>query len=84
MPPLIQTSVLNIRLDPDERALREAAAEQTHTAVGDFGQRKAIEASETEMLNRSSVTITADDWEQIEAWVRRPAVSTPLSQSLGT
>jgi len=35
-------------------------------------RRKALEAAEIDLLNRSSVTIPAKDWEAFEAWVHSP------------
>lgn len=67
------TSVLSIRVTPDERALLEEAAAQSRTTLSDFMRRKAVEAAETEVLSRSIVTIPAKDWEAFEAWINRPA-----------
>jgi uncharacterized protein (DUF1778 family) len=69
------TSVLSVRVSPDERAILESAAEQTRTSLSDFMRRKSLEAAEVEMLNRSIVTIPAKDWEAFEAWIARPAES---------
>jgi uncharacterized protein (DUF1778 family) len=77
------TSVLSVRVNPDERALLEAAAEQSHTSLSDFVRRKAVEAAEADVLNRSIVTIPAKDWEQFEAWATRPAVTIPALKELG-
>jgi uncharacterized protein (DUF1778 family) len=71
------TSVLSVRVNPDERAILEAAAEQAHTSLSDFMRRKALEAAETEILNRSIVTIPAKDWEAFEIWLQRPAEVIP-------
>lgn len=76
------TSVLSVRVSPDERAILEAAAEQTHTSLSDFMRRKSIEAAEAEMLNRSIVTIPATDWEAFEAWITRPAEAIPALSEL--
>ena len=76
------TSVLSVRVNPDERALLEAAAEQAHTNLSDFIRRKAIEAAEGDVLNRLVVTIPAKDWEQFETWVNAPAVSIPALKEL--
>ncbi|MGP0061791.1 MAG: DUF1778 domain-containing protein [Beijerinckiaceae bacterium] len=71
------TSVLSVRVNPDERAILEAAAEQAHTSLSDFVRRKSVEAAETEVLNRTIVTIPAKDWEAFEAWINRPAEAIP-------
>ncbi len=66
------TSVLSVRVNPDERAILEAAAEQAHTSLSDFVRRKALEAAEAELLTRTIVTIPAKDWEAFEGWINRP------------
>jgi uncharacterized protein (DUF1778 family) len=67
------TSVLSVRVSADERAILEAAAEQSRTSLSDFVRRKALESAEIEVLNRVVVTIPAKDWVAFEAWVTRPA-----------
>ena len=69
----LTTSVLSVRVNPAERAILEAAAEQAHTSLSDFVRRKALESAEAEVLNRLVVTIPAKDWEAFEAWIDRPA-----------
>lgn len=64
-------------MSPGERALLEAAAEQSRTSLSDFMRRKSVEAAELEILNRSVVTIPAQDWEAFEAWINRPAEVLP-------
>jgi uncharacterized protein (DUF1778 family) len=36
-------------------------------------RRKALEAAETDVLERRIVTIPAKDWERFEAWAAAPA-----------
>lgn len=67
------TSVLSVRVSPDERALLEAAAEQAHTSLSEFIRRRALEAAEVDVLSRSAVIIPAKDWDAFEAWINRPA-----------
>jgi uncharacterized protein (DUF1778 family) len=67
------TSVLSVRVNPDERAILEAAAEQAHTTLSDFVRRKALESAEVEVCHRPVITISAEDWEAFEAWINRPA-----------
>jgi uncharacterized protein (DUF1778 family) len=67
------TSVLSVRVSPEERAILEAAAEQSRTNISDFVRRKALEAAEADVLNRTIVTIPAKDWDAFEAWINRPA-----------
>ena len=76
------TSVLSVRVSPDERALLEEAAEQAHTNLSDFIRRKALEAAETDVLNRTVVTIPAKDWASFEAWLERPAEKIPALETL--
>lgn len=76
------TSVLSVRVNADERAVLEAAAEQSRTSLSDFVRRKALESAETEVLNRSVITIPAEDWEAFEAWVNRPAKTIPALVAL--
>lgn len=71
------TSVLSVRVSSDERALLEAAADLAHTALSDFVRRKALEAAELEVLDRSVVTIPAADWDAFEAWAKRPPAIRP-------
>jgi len=71
------TSVLSVRVSPEERAILEAAAEQSRTNISDFVRRKALEAAEADVLNRTVVTIPAKDWDAFEAWINRPAKTIP-------
>ncbi len=77
------TTILSVRVNPDERAILEAAAEQSHTSLSNFMRRKALEAAETDVLNRTVVTIPAKDWEKFEAWLKRPARDIPKLRELG-
>ena len=76
------TTVLSVRVSPDERAILEAAAEQSRTSLSDFMRRKSVEAAELEMLERNIVTIPAKDWEAFEAWISRPAEAIPALTEL--
>jgi uncharacterized protein (DUF1778 family) len=76
------TSILSVRVNPDERAILEAAAEQAHTSLSDFVRRKALESAEGEVLNRTIITIPAKDWEAFEAWSSRPAEVIPALAEL--
>ncbi len=66
------TAVLSVRVTPNERALLEAAAEQSRTTLSEFMRRKSVEAAEMEVLDRRIVTIPAKEWEALEAWINRP------------
>jgi uncharacterized protein (DUF1778 family) len=46
-------------------------------------RRKALEAAETDVLNRTIVTIPAKDWEKFESWLKRPARDIPKLRELG-
>ena len=69
----MSSSVLSVRLSRRERALLEAASAQARTNLSDFVRRKALEAAETDVLERRIVTIPAKDWERFEAWAAAPA-----------
>ncbi len=72
MTAISSSTILSVRVSSDERALLEAAAEQSRTNLSDFVRRKAIEAAEAEILERTNVVIPKADWEAFEAWARRP------------
>jgi uncharacterized protein (DUF1778 family) len=76
-------SVLSVRVNPDERAILEAAAEQARTTLSDFMRRKALEAAEIDVLGRTVITIPAHDWEQFEAWLDAPSTEIPALKELG-
>jgi uncharacterized protein (DUF1778 family) len=80
--PSQSTSILSVRVNPNERAILEAAAEQAHTTLSDFVRRKALESAEAEVLNRTIVTIPTKDWEAFEAWLDRPAEMIPALTEL--
>lgn len=77
-----QTTVLSVRVNPDERALLEAAAAQDHTTLSDFVRRKALESAEADVLNRSLITIPAENWAAFEAWLHKPAKELPALKKL--
>ncbi len=76
------TTVLSVRVSSEERAILEAASEQAQTSLSDFVRRKAVDAAETEMLERRIITIPAKDWEKFEAWASRPAEDNPALRNL--
>ena len=73
----VASSVLSVRVNAAERAMLEAAAEQSRSSLSDFVRRKALESAELEVLNRSVVVIPGEDWEAFEAWLHRPAEFIP-------
>jgi uncharacterized protein (DUF1778 family) len=80
--PASATSILSVRVSPEERAILESAAVQSRTSLSDFVRRKALEAAEADVFNRIIVTIPAKDWEAFEAWVNRPAKTIPALKKL--
>ena len=77
-----RSSVLSVRVSAEERALLEAAAEQSRTSLSDFVRRKALESAETEVLGRSTVIIPAKDWAAFESWLGKPAKKIPALDKL--
>ncbi len=77
------TSVLSVLVNSDERAILEAAAEQSRTTLNDFMRGKALESAEADLLGRRIITIPAKDWEQFETWIGAPAKAVPALEELG-
>ena len=50
--------------------------------LSDFVRRKALEAAEINVLERSVVTIPAKHWEAFESWIARPAKPIPALKRL--
>jgi uncharacterized protein (DUF1778 family) len=80
--PTASAAVLSVRVNASERALLEAAAEQASTNLSDFVRRRALEAAESDLLNRRIVTIPAKDWARFEAWAVAPAREVPALRKL--
>ena len=80
--PAMTTTVLSVRVSQEERAILEAASEQAHTSLSEFVRRKAVDAAESDMLERRIITILAKDWEAFEAWSREPAREIPAIKEL--
>jgi uncharacterized protein (DUF1778 family) len=76
------TTVLSVRVSQEERAILEAASEQARTSLSEFVRRKAVDAAESDMLERRIITILAKDWEAFEAWSREPALEIPAIKEL--
>ncbi len=76
------TTVLSVRVSQEERAILEAASEQAHTSLSDFVRRKAVDAAESDLLDRRIVTIPAKDWAKFEAWAAQPATQIPAIKDL--
>ncbi len=79
---MLSTSILSVRVSPDERALLASAAEQAHATLSEFVRRKALEAAEIEVSSRAIVAIPAKDWEAFEAWIARPPEAIPALTEL--
>ena len=80
--PQTSTAIVSVRMSGDERALLDQAARQTQTKLSDFIRRKALEAAEVAILERSEVVVPASAWEQIEAWVAAPIAPSPALERL--
>lgn len=78
----MSTTVLSVRMSQEERALLEAASEQAHTSLSEFVRRKAVDAAESDLLERRVVTISAKDWEAFEAWAHEPPREIPALKEL--
>lgn len=70
---VMTTTVLSVRVSQEERSILEAASEQARTSLSEFVRRKAVDAAESDMLERRIITIPAKDWEAFEAWTNEPA-----------
>jgi uncharacterized protein (DUF1778 family) len=82
--PATTTSVLRVRVSQEERAILVAASEQAHTSLSEFVRRKAVDAAESDMLDRRIITISAKDWEAFESLARRPAQEIPALKELAS
>lgn len=80
----MSTTVLSVRVSQEERAILEAASEQSRTSLSEFVRRTAVEAAESEMLERRIITIPAKDWDAFEAWSQQPAQDIPGLKDLAT
>lgn len=76
------TTVLSVRVSREERAILEAAAEQSRTSLSEFMRRKSLEAAEVDVLSRNVVTIPAKDWEAFEGWVKSAPEPNPALDRL--
>lgn len=76
------TTILSVRVNEKERALLEAASEQAHTSLSEFVRRKAVDAAESELLERRIITIPAEDWVAFESWAHEPPQEIPALKEL--
>jgi len=73
---------VSVRVSQRERELLEAAAAQANTNLSDFMRRKALEAAEIDVLQRTVVAIPAARWKKFEAWVNEPPKDVPALREL--
>ncbi len=76
------SAVLSVRVSPDEKAMLQLAADQTHSTVSEFMRRKALEEAEDAMMQRTVVMIPADQWDAFEALLKAPAQEIPALKEL--
>jgi uncharacterized protein (DUF1778 family) len=76
------TSVLSVRVSDTERSLLENAARHAHTNLSDFIRKKALESAEMEILERTTVEIPAEKWQEFEAWMDQPPKVIPALKAL--
>ncbi len=67
------TSVISVRVSDNERHLLGEAAGKARTNLSDYVRRQALDAAEMFLMSRSVVKISANHWEELEAWLDRPA-----------
>jgi uncharacterized protein (DUF1778 family) len=76
------SAILSVRVSPEEKAMLQAAAENTRSTVSDFMRRKALEGAEEELMSRRVITIDADQWAAFEARLNEPAKDIPAVKEL--
>lgn len=73
---------VSVRLTPEERDLVRAAAEHARTNISDFMRRRVVAAAESELSERTVITIAAADWQRFETWRDAPAKEIPALRKL--
>lgn len=68
----MSTSVVSVRVSETERSLLEAAAGSAKTNLSDFMRRKAIEAAEEDLMERRTIVIPPEAWEEFESQMKAP------------
>ncbi|NKC14404.1 MAG: DUF1778 domain-containing protein [Gammaproteobacteria bacterium] len=76
------TSILSVRVSSDEKAILQAAADETRSTISEFTRRKALEGAEETLTNRTISTISAQQWEAFEAFLDAPPQSNPALEQL--
>jgi len=69
----MSTWVVSVCVSEEDHTLLAAASELTGTSVSEFIRRKALEAAETAILERRSVTMAPWDWDAFEGSAHHPA-----------
>jgi len=75
-------SPISVRMTKQERDMLQQAADSSRTNLSDYIRRKAIEAAEAELLDRRTIAIPADKWEEFEAWAASPSRDIPELRAL--
>jgi hypothetical protein len=83
----LREELAEVRVQLEElRPAVELGAGLLHAACGlerlADGRRRALEAAETDLLNRRIVTIPVKDWARFEAWASAPAREVPALRKL--
>ncbi len=76
------SSILSVRVSPDEKIMIQHAAERTRSSVAEFMRRKALEGAELELMERRVVQIAPDQWANFEAMLAAPATDIPNLKKL--
>ncbi|MBI3419038.1 MAG: DUF1778 domain-containing protein [Proteobacteria bacterium] len=65
--------MVHVCVSKEERALLAAACQRADMSLNDFMRSKALDAAESDILERRVATIATKDWEAFEAWANGPA-----------
>jgi uncharacterized protein (DUF1778 family) len=68
----MSSSVLSVRVSPEEKSILQAAVNETRFSVSEFIRRKALEGAEEVLISRNIVTISAEQWGTFEALLDAP------------
>jgi uncharacterized protein (DUF1778 family) len=74
--------VLRVRLNRDEYATLKQASELLGVSLEEFVRRQAVIAAEQELLDRRTIIIPAEHWEEFEAWLAGPPRDLPALREL--
>ena len=70
------------QLEAARRGVGQGARVAYFGVQSGLAQVKALEAAESDLLNRRIVTIPAKDWARFEAWAGAPAREVPALRKL--